>query len=316
MTTPHATQRSESRNTPVDRPWRIAFPFLHVKRTKRPNGEVLKKPRHDATLCAPKLHHDPAQCANYMFLWGLINEAASKAWGSFPQGGHIAIQDGDAPAKPKPPQPGQAAAPVKDYPWRKGHWIIEIGSGLETAPKVAIIQNGVGVDLPAQVINGRAMYKSGDFVVADIHAYTFHHESGKFGCNFGFNGVLFVAEGEQIGSSGPRSAESMFGNIVKFGAPTAPPNALPAPGGHVAPPPAALPAPGYAAPAPQYAQPAAPAPQYAPAPAAAPAPQYAPAPAMAAPPVAPAAPAPQYAPAPAPAMAAPGMPPLPPLPTR
>lgn len=207
------SERSETVLTPTDRPWRIAWPFLHEKRTKQPDGKPLEKPRYDATLIAPKLHTDPMQCPNYQLLARLCMEAASKSWGNFPQGGAWPIRDGDAPIAPRAPTiPGQAPAAPKDYPWRKGSWIVNIANNLDPGPRIAILQNGQAVDIPARTINGRTFYKSGDFVVVSLNAYTFHNKT--FGCNFGFEGVLFVGEGEAIGSSGPRSADQIFGAVA------------------------------------------------------------------------------------------------------
>lgn len=254
MAEQHKSQRSESALTPEIR---IAYPHVHEKRTKRANGQPLKSPRHDATLLVPKLHNDPAQCPNYAMLAKHCMEAAAKAWGNFPQGGHWPIQDGDAPPKPKAPTvPGQAAAAPKEYPWRKGNWIVEVTHNLDPGPRVCVMQNGQAVEIPARVIAGKVMYKGGDYGFVSIHAYTFQNE--KFGVNFGFEGVLFTREGEAIGSSGPRSASDMFGGVARVVAPAIAPTAGP-PGvpGFYTPPP--MPAATAPAPAPAPAMPVPPA---------------------------------------------------------
>jgi hypothetical protein len=244
MSEAHKSQRSEAVLTPEVR---IAYPFVHEKRTKRANGTPMPKPRFDSVLLLPKLHTDPAQCPNYKFLSDLCMQAATKAWGSWPAGGHWPIQDGDAPPKPKAPVPGQAPAvvdPAKSA-WRKGHWVIEATSYLDTGPRVAVMQGGQPVEIPARVIAGKTMYKSGDYGIASISAFTFQNE--KFGVNFGLEGILFTREGERIGSGGQRSAAEMFGGV-------APPASVAPPG--LPPQPPGLP--------PQYAPPATPTPQYAP----------------------------------------------------
>lgn len=294
----HKSQRSE---TALIGEVRIAFPFHHEKRTKSAGGAPLDKPRHDAVILVPKLNPDPTLCGNYAKLAGLCMEAATKAWGSFPQGGKWPIQDGDVPhvSKPKPGvvplTPEQAAA---KNAWRKGNWVIEVSTNLEPGPRVCVMANGVAQEIPAKIIAGVQQYKSGDYGYVSLNAYTFHNQT--FGVNFGYEGVLYTRPGEAIGSSGPRSASQMFGGVA--GTVTAP---MPTVGAGPA---SSAPAPGYAPP------PAAPMPQmqgYAPPPPAAPMP-----PQVQAPPMAPA--APQYSPPPMPPAApvAAGTPGLPPLPGR
>lgn len=239
----HKSQRSDSKLTPEVR---IAFPFVHEKRTKRANGELLKTPRHDAVVLFPKLHSDPTQCPNYKFLAAHCMEAAGKAWpgAGWPQGGKWPIQDGDVPyvAKPKPgvtpKTPEQIAA---SNAWRKGNWIVEVSHNLDPGPRVAVLQNGQAVEIPAKIVAGVPMYKSGDYGFVSIHAYTYQNET--FGANFGFEGVMFTRAGEAIGSAGPRTAEQMFGEVATMAAPPAgyapaAPSAPPAP---PAPPNAGLP---------------------------------------------------------------------------
>lgn len=274
----HKSQRSESINIG---PFRCAYLWLHEKQTKRPNGTPHKTPRYSiGAILVPKLNADPAQCANYATLSKLCMDAAVKAWGSWPQGGHWPIQDGDAPVRAKPAAPGQPVTAPKEYPWRKGHWIIEATNYLDPGPRVAVMQGSQAMEIPAKVVNGKTMYKSGDYFYVNVMAWTFHNE--KFGVNFGFEGALWVREGEAIGGSGPKSAAEMFGGIA--------PVAVPAMGPPVAPmaPPMAPVAPQAYAPNPPGTPPGA----------------------VASPPMAPPAPTPpQYSPP-----AAPG--PLPPLPTR
>ncbi len=247
----HKSQRSESANTPAVR---VAYPYFHEKRKNRANGTPLKNPRYDGTILVPKLNADPALCANYQMLAKHCMDAAVKAWGSFPQGGHWPIQDGDAPVKPKAPVPGQPAATPKEYPWRKGHWIVEVTNYMDPGPRIAVMQNGQAVEIPARVVNGKTMYKSGDFFIVHMHAYTFHNE--KFGVNFGFEGALWTGEGEAIGSGGPRSTAQMFGSVAPMAAASAPqpqPGPAPAP---MAPMPPAMPAaPGGPPPLPPFPAP-------------------------------------------------------------
>lgn len=251
------SQRSDSANTMEVR---IAYPFLHERRTKRANGAPIKTPRNDAVLIVPKLNADPAQCANYRFFSDLALAAATKSWGQFPAGGHWPIQDGDAPMKPKAPTvPGQAVTAPKEYPWRKGNWIIEVTHYLEPGPRVCVMQNGTQTEIPAKTINGRQMYKSGDFGIVHVHSYSFQNE--KFGVNFGFEGVLFTREGDAIGSSGPKSATAMFGQVQQMAPPTGP---APMPGQAPMPPQPVQRQPVYASPpvapvAQGYAQPGPPA---------------------------------------------------------
>lgn len=304
----HKSQRSE---TKLIGEARIAYAFLHKRREKSAGGAKLDKPRYDAVVLVPKKHSDAAQCPNYKMLADMCVEAATKAWGSFPQGGKWPIQDGDVPHTPKP-KPGVAPLTPEQIAernkWRVGHWVIEVTNYNDPGPRVCVMQNGVATDIPAQTIGGVQVWKSGDYGFVSANAYTFHNQT--FGVNFGFEGVLFTRPGEAIGSSGPRSAAAMFGSVAGTVVGQAP--AMPAPG--VPPMPSAAPAApqGYAPPpqAPVAAPALAPtAPQAAPMPPAPPAPQYSGAPQYAgqAPGAAPA--APQYA---APAPAAPA--PLPPMP--
>lgn len=270
---------------------RLAHIFVHEKRKKSAAGEPLDKPRYDSNILVPKLNADATKCPNYAILAAHCMEAATKAWGSWPQGGKWPIQDGDIPhaQKLKPGQtpltPEQIAARNK---WRTGCWIVEVTNYMDPGPRVAVLQNGVAVEIPAKVVNGQSLYKSGDYGYVSLNAYTFDNKT--FGVNFGFEGVLFTRPGEAIGQSGPRSAAQMFGSVAGMAAPAAP--AMPGAGAPVAPP-----MPGAAPAMPTAAAPAAP-----------PAPMAPAAPAMAAPPVAPAMPAPPMAPA-APVM--PGVMPIP-----
>lgn len=288
----HKSQRSE---TKLIGEARIAFPFHHEKRTKSAGGDPLDKPRHDAVVLVPKLNADPAQCANYTALAALCMEAATKAWQAWPEGGKWPIQDGDVPHKPKP-KPGVTPLTAEQLAaknaWRKGHWVIEVSTNLDPGPRVCVMQNGVAQEIPAKVVAGVQLYKSGDYGFVSLNAYSFQNKT--WGVNFGYEGVLYTRPGESIGSSGPRSATQMFGTVAGMAAPSAPaaPGAAPQPG-PVAP--AAAPQgyvqPGLVASAPQP-----------------------PIPTAAAPSLAPAAPLPPGA-APAAPVAA-GGPPLPPFPAR
>lgn len=294
----YKAKRSDSILTPEIR-W--SYPYVHEKSLTRPNGKPRNVPVWIIGGLMPKLHNDPMQCANYQFLSRLIMEAASREpqWGGqFPPGGHLPIQDGDAPPKPKLALPGQPLTPADPNAgaWRRGHWTFEATTSLDPGPRVCVMQNGQAVEIPAKSIGGRQMYKGGDYGHGSIHAYTFWNE--KLGVSFGLEGILWTREGPAIGNSGPRSTAAMFGSVAGMAAPMA----LPTPGAGAMP---------VQAPVPGYAPPVAPQPQqYAPAPVA---PQtYQPVPAPPAAPV-----APQYAAPPMPPGLAPaGVPGLPPLPVR
>lgn len=250
----HDTKRSEVQ---LIGEVRIAFPYHQEKRIKSAGGKPLDKPRYDAVLLYPKL--GPAEtCPNYAKLSAMAMEAATKAWGSWPVGGKWPIQDGDIPhqSKPKPgtalKTPEQIAASNK---WRTGSWVVEVANHLPDGPKVSALQNGTMHDVPARVVNGSALYKSGDYGYVSMNAYSFQNET--WGVNFSYEGVAYTRPGELIGS-GPKTTAQMFAGLPigtagpGMGAPAAPP--LPgaghpyAPGGSgVAPsppmPPGAMPAP-------------------------------------------------------------------------
>lgn len=279
------SQRSQSVNGPE---CRIAYPFFHERRTKNAAGQPLKTgPRFDGQFMYPKLSADAATCANYKFLSGLCMEAAAKMWpgAGWPAGAIWPIKDGDVPyvSKPKPGQTPLTPEQVAEKnAWRKGYWIFEAANYLDPGPRVAVLLNGQVVEIPARIVNGQSMYKSGDYGIPNLHAYAYQNE--QFGVNFGFDGFCFTRPGDAIGNSGPRSAEQMFGGVA----------------GTVAAPAPAMPGVG--------ATPAMPA-----------APQsYAPQPPMPpqtyAPPLAPVAPVAPVGPPPVPMAPAPGLPALPPLP--
>jgi hypothetical protein len=219
--------------------------------------------------------------------------------GQWPEGGVWPIKDGDVPyvAKPKPGVTPLTQAQIDEkYGWRKGHWIVEVSNYLDPGPKISILRNGRIEELPAQTINGIEQFKSGDYCVVNMSAYTYWNE--QCGVNLSFSGVLWVAEGQRVGgSSGPKSTEQMFGSMGSVASvtpaairgPSVQPPIPSAPSAPGAAPvmPAPVAAPVYAAPVAPMAPPPAPAPQYAaPPPVAAPAgmpplPGAAPAPAMA-----------------------------------
>lgn len=242
----HKSQRSE---TKLIGEARIAFPFHHEKRTKSAGGDPLDKPRHDAVVLVPKLSPDATQCSNYATLAALCMEAATKAWQGWPDGGKWPIQDGDVPHKPKP-KPGVAALTAEQLAaknaWRKGHWVIEVSTNLDPGPRVCVMQNGVAQEIPAKVVAGVQLYKSGDYGYVSLNAYSFQNKT--WGVNFGYEGVLYTRPGEAIGSSGPRSATQMFGSVAGMAAQPAPaaPGAAPLPPGAPAAPPAPAAAPPLA----------------------------------------------------------------------
>lgn len=323
------SQRSEPQNSPSE--VRTAYPYFHEKRTKNAAGVPFVKkdgtpnPRHGATFMFPKLAADASQCANYMFLWGLAQEAAKKMWPQnvdgagnwvWPAGAQYAVKDGDVPftSKPKPGQPLPSADEIaKKNAWRKGYWIVEAENFLDPGPRIAkaVAGSAQPQELLAKTINGVEQYKSGDWGIVNIHAYAYQNET--FGVNFGFDGFCFTREGERIGSNGgQKSAQQMFGGVqgslpaAGVPAPLAPTNPTIAPAPAIPTTISAPPSPALVAPqAPQYGSPMPPA---------APVVPYhdngTPNAAYAAPPA-----APGYTPPPMPP-AAPGAPGLPPFPGR
>lgn len=251
----HKSQRSE---TVLIGEARIAYPFHQEKRTKSAGGKPLDKPRNDAVVMMPKLGAADV-CPNYAKLAAMPMEAARKAWPTsvdaagnwtWPAGGKWPIQDGDIPHVSKP-KPGVAAKTPEQIAagnaWRKGYWIVEVSTNLPEGPRVCVMQNGVAQEIPAKVVNGVQLYKSGDFGFVSMNAYSFSNET--WGCNYGYEGVLYTRPGDPIGSSGPRSATQMFGAVAGSvgaappAAPAAPsaPTAPAAPGAPPAPPVAAAP---------------------------------------------------------------------------
>lgn len=221
----HKSQRSVSRllgqfldaagkvaGAPIE--CQFAYPYLHTKRTKSAGGDDVKNPHFAITVKVPKLSDDPTKCANYAALAAHCMEAATKAWGSWPQGGKWPIQNGDQPyaQKPKPGQtlltPEQIAERNK---WRTGHWVIEATNYLDEGPRVAIVQNGIEQPIAARTVNGVELYKSGDYGYIFLGSWTFHNST--FGTNFGLEGVCFTRPGEKIGNSGQKSVQSMFGGV-------------------------------------------------------------------------------------------------------
>jgi hypothetical protein len=259
---------------------RFAYLFLHTKRTKSAAGDPVDKPHFVVTVMVPKLSNDATKCANYGALAAHCMEAATKAWGSWPQGGKWPIQDGDIPY-PQKLKPGQTALTPEQIAernkWRTGHWLIDATNYLDEGPRVAIVQNGIEQPITSQTVAGQQLYKSGDHGYVFLGSWTFHNKT--FGTNFGLEGVCFTRPGEKIGNAGQKSVQSMFGGVgagVGAGMATATP---------LGPPAGAAPAlPTGAAPMPPAAAPAAPLPPAA----------------IAAPPLAPVAPMP------------PGLPPAPP----
>lgn len=246
----------------------FAYPYLHVKRTKSAGGDDVKNPHFAITVKVPKLSSDATKCANYGALAAHCMEAATKAWGAWPQGGKWPIGDGDIPYAQKL-KPGQVPLTpeqiIERNKWRTGHWIIEATNYLDEGPRVAIVQNGIEQEIKAQTVGGNQLYKSGDYGYVFLGSWSFHNST--FGTNFGLEGVCFTRPGEKIGNSGPKSVSSMFGGVgagVGAGMATAtPPGPPPAPAGtapmppvQVAPPlapPAPLPPLPVAAPAPGLA---------------------------------------------------------------
>lgn len=267
----HKSQRSVSRllgqyldaagkvvGAPIE--CQFAYPYIHTKRTKSAAGDPVEKPHNVITVKIPKITNDPATCPNYAAAAAHCMEAATKAWGSWPQGGKWPINDGDQPY-PQKTKPGQTPLTAEQIAernkWRTGHWIIEPTSYLDEGPKVAIVQNGVEMPITAQTIAGQQLYKSGDYGYVFLGAWSFHNKT--FGTNFGLEGVCFTRPGEKIGNSGQKSVQSMFGGVgasVGAGMVTAQPPGPPVAAGTAPMPPAA--------PLPPTAPPAAPQPPAAP----------------------------------------------------
>src|SRR4029077_14426085 len=126
----HDTKRSE---TQLIGECRIAHPYHQEKRTKSAGGAPLEKPRYDAVGMLPKL--GPAEsCPNYRRLSDMAMEAATKAWGGWPEGGKWPIQDGDIPHAHKV-KPGEKALTPEQIAernkWRTGSWVFEVSTGLD-----------------------------------------------------------------------------------------------------------------------------------------------------------------------------------------
>lgn len=283
----HVATRSEPAPTPESR---LIYVYVHTPRVKDGTGKAKEFPSFEiGMVCIPKLNPDPNLCANYQALTKHCMDACMKqpGWGGFPAGGHWPIKDGDQPMKAKTVAPGQPIADpaiaAAKYAFRKGHWIIEVGSFAtnkdgtpRVGPRVCVMQGAQALEIPAQNVAGKQMYKSGDYGFVSIHAYTFHNKT--FGVKFGFEGVLFTRAGDAIGGGGgPRAADQMFAGLASMAAPGSVP--MQPPGPPAAPPMA--PQAAYAPPAPpQYAAvpPAPPAPPAPPQYAAPPAPPAGPLP--------------------------------------
>lgn len=220
----HKSQRSVSRligqyldaaGKPAGAPieCQLAHTYLHTKRTKSAAGDPVEKPHFAVAVKVPKLSNDATKCSNYAALAAHCMEAATKAWGSWPQGGKWPIQDGDIPYEQKL-KPGQTPLTKEQIAernkWRTGHWIIEATNYLDEGPRVAVVQNGVEVEIKSQTVGGVQFYKSGDYGYVFAGAWTFHNKT--FGVNFGLDGVCFTRPGERIGA-GPKSVQSMFGGV-------------------------------------------------------------------------------------------------------
>lgn len=206
------SHRSASFLTPQNPAWRLAYTFLHDKKTKDWEGKPLDTPISEVTVLVPKLHPDPEHCGNMKFLRTFIMEAHIKAgWGStWLNGAGFPVKNGDEPPKPKMVN-GQLVQPdPASWEFRKNHWYFRAGSS-KFNPIVAILENGVKQELAARVINGRTYYKSGDYGVVGLHCYTYQNKT--FGISFGLEGVIFTKDGEPIGTSGPKSMDAMFAGI-------------------------------------------------------------------------------------------------------
>lgn len=225
----HDTKRSE---TQLVGEVCIAYPYHQEHRTKSAGGTLLDNPHYAAVVMSPKL--GPAEtCPNYKRLSDMAMEAATKAWAGWPDGGVWPIQDGDIPF-PHKPKPGEVPMTPQQLAdrnkWRVGYWIVDVTNYLKVGPKVSVLANGVLQDVPAQTVAGVQVYKSGDFGYVSMNAYTFHSDKpgGKWGVNFGYEGVAYTRQGELIGGGGPKSTAQMFAGIPVV---ASPPTAPGAPGG-------------------------------------------------------------------------------------
>lgn len=227
----HKTSRSMAAASMVIRG---AYFYIHEKRakdaTKAPIPEDQQK--FEFVGLIPKLNADPAQCSNYKFFSDLAMSAVQgqEEWrGNWPSGGNWPIKDGDSK--------------VAKYPWQKNCWVINFSTNF--APKVATQMSGPRQEIPARRIGSTDLYKSGDYCVVSTYAFTY--DNRVLGVKFDFEGILFVAPGEVIGTAS-RSVDEMFGTA----------QAAPGPAPQGAPP--AFPTPAAVAPAPIPAAPAMPAP--------------------------------------------------------
>jgi hypothetical protein len=258
----HKTVRSATCFSPVIRG---AYFYLHEKRTKDGTGAPIpeENQKYEFVGLIPKLDRDAAKCANYMqfcnMAMGLVPQVPE--WnGAYPANGNWPIKDGDAKAA--------------KYPWMAGNWVVNFSGNF--APKVALMQNGQPVEIPARRIGSTEAYKSGDYLIASMYAFTYDNKSR--GVKFDMEGVLFVGPGDPIGTA-QRSAAQIFDGVavpagaVPMTAPAAPamptppgmpqspqysPPMAPAVQGYAQPGPTSGQAPGMPQP-PQYTAPAAPA---------------------------------------------------------
>lgn len=263
----HKTVRSATICSPTIRG---AYFYLHERRTKDGEGKPIpaENQKHEFVGLIPKLDRDPAKCSNYLLFanmaMGLVPQVPE--WnGQWPAGGNWPIKDGDLKAA--------------KYPWMVGNWVINFSGNY--SPKVAVMQNGQVVEIPARRVGTVDLYKSGDYCIVSTYAFSYDNKSR--GVKFDMEGVLFVAAGEPIGSA-QRSATQIFDGVVPAAA--VPP---------IQPGPVAPLQPTTVVPQPTYAAPTAAVPQ----------------PTYAALPIAPVASPPVLPP-----VAPVGMPALPPLPTR
>lgn len=192
---------------------RFAYPYVHELMTKTAGGAKIDYPGYNLTVLVPQLNPDPMTCPNYAILAAHVLEAATQAWGAWPEGGVWPIENGNVPYARKT-KPGEVALTAEQIAernkWRVGYWCIEVSSGADYPPQVAMVQNGVEVPVTSKA----AGYKSGDWGYLFLHAYTFWPAPDKkFGCNFGFNGVCFTRPGDKIGGGGPRTIGQMFGGV-------------------------------------------------------------------------------------------------------
>jgi hypothetical protein len=212
---------------------RFVWLNLFTPRTTDSEGNKLDTPVYDLVVLVPKTHHDPAQCANYMTLWGLVAAVNFEAFRSQQLVGRNPIKDGDNPTY-RDGRPNLAQ--LEKYPWYRGHWYFTASTQRQPNPKQIVGPDNQPL-LPG-------MLKGGDWGSISVNAWTFDKGAANRGVNFGFEALRKERNGEPIGNAGEgRDADEIFGAPIGpalqdsqgFAAPQAP--SMPPLGQPSAPPP-------------------------------------------------------------------------------